>query len=128
MKFDGESIYELRLKPGCTRSRRAVRLACDVPRCQQVAQANPAKKLSPDTVRNCIDYLRAVLRRVNVYAEGSFAKGRVDHLYDSVCDRRDIRIGRHDGAEALEHLVRESCIGTRFVFSGSCLIRGRPSM
>src|SRR5260370_38712431 len=103
-----------------------MRLDWDVPRCQQVAQANPAKKLSPDTVRNCIDYLRAVLRRVNVHAERSLAKGRVDHLHDSFCDRRDIRIGRYDGAEALEHLVRKSCIGPCFVFIGSAPISRPP--
>ena len=64
MNFDGQRL-RTQAQPGCTErlsSRRAVRLDRDVPCCQQVAQANPTKTLGPDTIRNCIDYLRAVRR------------------------------------------------------------------
>ena len=94
------------------------------PRNQQVAEANPTKKLGADTVRHGIDHLRAILRRVNVHPERSRAKGGIDHLDDGVRDGRDIRIGRHDGGEAFAHLVRETRIGTRFLFSGPCLVGG----
>src|SRR5258708_22147207 len=96
MKFDGESIYELRLKPGCTPSRRAVRLACDVPRCQQVAQANPTKKLSPDTIRNSIDHLRAVLRRIQVHAERPPFQASMHDLNDGFRDSRHIAGRMHN--------------------------------
>src|SRR5258706_3688042 len=105
MKFDGESIYELRLKPACTRSRRAVRLACDVPRCQQVAQANPTKKLSLDTIRNCIDHLRAVLRRIQVHAERPLSKGSIHDLNDGFRDSGHIGVRRHNRREAFHDVV-----------------------
>ena len=75
-----------------------------------------------------IDDLCAVLRRINVRAERSLTKRSIDHLDDRVRDRRDIRIRRHDGGETLKHLVRETRIGTGFVFSSSCLVCGRPGM
>ena len=64
-----------------------------VPRCQQVAQPNPTKKLSADTVRNHIDHFRAILRRIDVHAERPFAKWLIDHLHDGVRDSGDVRIG-----------------------------------
>jgi len=76
------------------------RLGCEDARFQQVAEADPAKKFGADTVRDGIDHFRTILCRVDVHAERPLAKGRVDHLDDSVRDRRDIRIGRHDGGEA----------------------------
>src|SRR5207253_10550342 len=76
----------------------------------QVAEANPTKKLGPDTVRDGIDHLRAILRRVNVHPERSLAKGGIDHL-----------------DEPFEHLVRETRIGAGVVFSSPCLVGGRPS-
>src|SRR5438132_9389813 len=54
-------------------------------------------------------------------------KGGIDYLDDGVRDCRDIRIGRHDGDEPFEHLVRETRIGTGVVFSSPCLVGGRPS-
>ena len=95
---------------------------------QQVAEANPTKKLGADTIRNGIDDLRAILRRVHVHPERSLAKGGINYLDDGIGDRRDVRIGRHDGGEAFENLVSETRVGTRFVLSGSCLVGGRPSV
>jgi len=82
----------------------------DLSRRQQVAEANPTKKLGADTVRDGIDHLRAILRRVNVHPERSLAKGGIDHL-----------------DEPFEHLVRETRIGAGVVFSSPCLVGGRPS-
>src|SRR5260370_17283300 len=59
-----------------------LRRRCDVPRYQDVAQSNTAKKLGPDAVRNCVDYLCSILRRIDVHPEGSFAKRGIDHLAD----------------------------------------------
>ena len=101
-----------------------MRLDWDVPRCQQVAQANPAKKLSPHTVRNCIDYLRAVLRRVDMDPKRSLAKGGINHLDDSVRHRGDARIRGNDRGEALADLVPETRIGTSVIFSSPCLVIG----
>ena len=99
----------------------------DLSRRQQVAEANPTKKLGADTARDGIDHLRAILRRVNVHPERSLAKGGIDYLDDGVRDCRDIRIGRHDGDEPFEYLVRETRIGAGVVFSSPCLVGGRPS-
>ena len=68
----------------------------EVLRYQEVAEADPTKKLGADTVQNCIDNFCAVLRWVDVHPKRSLAEGGIDHLDDCVSDRRDIRIGRHD--------------------------------
>src|SRR5260370_26434249 len=71
-----------------------LRRCCEVPRHQDVAKSNPAKKVGADTVRSCVDYLRSILRRIDVHPERSLAKRSIDHLDDRVRDRRDLRIGR----------------------------------
>jgi hypothetical protein len=48
---------------------------------EQVAEADPTKKLGADMIGNPIDYFRAVLRRVNVHAERSLAKGGIDQRF-----------------------------------------------
>jgi hypothetical protein len=103
-------------------------LGCKNSRYQQVTEADPAKKLSADTVRHCVDYPRAVLCWIDMHPERSPAKRGVDHFDDSVRDGRDIRIGRHDGGEALEHLIGETRIRTSLVFSGPTLVVGRPGV
>src|ERR1700726_525707 len=72
MNFDGQGITDT----GSTRVHGATLIT---PRCaiglRRPAQANPTKKLGPDTIRNCIHYLRAVLRRIHVHSERPLAKG-----------------------------------------------------
>ena len=43
----------------------------EVARREQVAQADPAKKLSPNAVQDCVDNFPTVLRRVNVHSDES---------------------------------------------------------
>ncbi len=101
-----------------------MRLGCDHPRCQHVAEADPTKQLGPDTVRNRIDYLRAVLRRVDMDPKRSLAKGGINHLDDSVRHRGDARIRGNDRGEALADLVPETRIGTSVIFSSPSLVIG----
>src|SRR6267143_6767702 len=106
----------------------ALQIFCKVPRCQQVTQPDPTKKLGADTIRNCIDDLRAVLRRIDVHAERPLAKWRIDHLHNSVRDGGDIRVGWHYRGEAIAHLVGATRIRTCFVLSDSCFVGGRTRM
>src|SRR5207248_11647663 len=71
-------------------------LISEVPRCQHVSQANPAKKLGTDTIRNHIDHLRSVLRWIVVHTERSLAKGSIDYLDDGIRNALNICIRRHD--------------------------------
>ena len=54
-----------------------------------------------------------------MHPERTLAEGKIDHLDDSIRDSGDIRIERHDGSEAFEHLIPETCIGTGFVIQRS---------
>jgi hypothetical protein len=86
-------------------------LDCDVPWCQQVAQANPTKKLGPDTIRNCIHYLRAVLRQIHVHSERPLAKGSIHHLNDGLHDSGHIGLRRHNRRETFQDVVGKALWG-----------------
>src|SRR6516225_7018663 len=100
----------------------------EVARREQVAQADPAKKLSPDAVQDCVANFRTVLSRVNVHSEGSLAKRSINDLHDGVRHSGDICIGRDNGREAFEHLVRKASIGTCLICNGSQFIARRSCM
>jgi hypothetical protein len=54
-------------------------------------QVPSMQKLGPNTIGDSIDYLTAIiLSRVDVQAEGSFAKWHVDNLDDGVSDGTNI--------------------------------------
>jgi hypothetical protein len=97
----------------------AIRLRCEDPRRQQVREAYPAQKLGADTVRNCVDDLRAVLRRVSVNPEWPLTKGCLDDFHDCLGDRGHIRVGWHDRRETLEHLFREPALEFRTIRNNS---------
>jgi hypothetical protein len=59
---------------------RAVRLACKSPWYQHIAEANPTQQLGADTVRNGIDDLHAVLRRVDVQSNPVATAKMMDSL------------------------------------------------
>jgi hypothetical protein len=75
------------------------------PGCKEITQAYPTQKLSPDTIGDGVDYLTAILSRVDVYAERSFAKWHVDYLDEGFGDGSDIRVRRHTGGKAILDLI-----------------------
>ena len=100
----------------------------EVPSCQHVRQADPTKKLGTNAIRNHIDHFRPVLRWIVVHTERSLAKGSINYLDDGVRNALDICVRRHDRRETFEYIVRETFIGTRFVFSDPRFVGGRTGM
>jgi hypothetical protein len=82
-------------------------------------------RLAPDP--RPIDDCRSVLGRIDVHSKGSLAEGRVDDLYDGIRNRGNIGIGRHDGCEALEHLVGEARIGPASYSAARAWSAGEPA-
>src|SRR4051794_27614553 len=64
------------------------RLADPGPRRENVRQTDPAKEFRANTVGDGVDDLAAVLRRINVRAERTFAERQADDADDGVGDDR----------------------------------------
>jgi len=99
-----------------------------MPWCKQISQPNPTKKLGADTIQNRIHHFRAILRWIDVDTERPLSKRSVNDLYDGICDRRDICVGRQNRSKSSPHLLCETGVRPRFVFSNSGLISGRPGV
>jgi hypothetical protein len=125
MNFDGQGITDT----GSTRVHGATLIT---PRyaigLRRPAQANPTKKLGPDTIRNCIHYLRAVVRRIHVHSERPLAKGSIHHLNDGLRDSGHIGLRGHNRRETFHDVVGKALIGTYFVFGNALLICGKARM
>lgn len=67
-----------------------------IPRCQQITESYPTKKLRADPIGNCVYNFRPVLGRVDVHSKWSLAKWSVDYLHDGISNRRGVGIRRHD--------------------------------
>jgi hypothetical protein len=51
------------------------------PRCEEITKSYPTQKLCRNTIGGCVDYLTAaILSRLDMLAERSFAKWHVDNL------------------------------------------------
>ena len=57
------------------------------------------QKLGPDTVCDGVDYLAAILSRIDVHAERPFAKWHVDDLDDGIGDSGNIRVREATGID-----------------------------
>lgn len=87
------------------------------PGCKEITEAYPTQKVGTDTIGNGVDYITAILSRVDVYTERPFAERHVDYLDNGVGDGSDIRDRRHTGGKAILDLISESLMRTRIVFS-----------
>jgi hypothetical protein len=76
------------------------------PGCKEISEAYPTQKLGPDTIGDSVDYLTAILNRVDVYTERPFAEWHVDDLDDGIGDGSNIRVRRHSGGKVLLDLIR----------------------
>jgi hypothetical protein len=56
------------------------------PQREEITKAYPTQKLGPNSVGDCVDYITAILSRVDVHGESSFAKWHVDILDYGVND------------------------------------------
>src|SRR5882724_4699793 len=77
---------------------------------EQVLQTHSTQKLCPNAVRNAIDNLSTVLRRVNMHAEGTFAERQVNDLNDGFRDGGYIRICWHRCGESLADFISNACV------------------
>ena len=75
------------------------------PGCEQITEAYSMQKLGPDMIGDGIDYLTAILSRVDVYAERSFPEWHVDDLNDGVGHGSDIGVRRLSGSKSLLDLI-----------------------
>jgi hypothetical protein len=75
------------------------------PGCKKIIKAYPMQKLGPNMIGYSVDYFAAILSRIDVYAERSFAKWHVDDFYYSISDSSNICVRRLNGGKTLLNLI-----------------------
>src|SRR5258707_8743196 len=95
------------------------------PRREQVLQADAPEHFRTDPVRDAVDDLAAVLRRVDMGPEWALAKGQVDDLDDRLGDSAHIGVGGFERSETLQGLLGHAGIGAFIIFRCPRLVGGR---
>src|SRR5258708_11139680 len=85
------------------------------PRREQFLQADAPEHFRADPIRDPVDDLAAVLRRVDVGPEWALSKGQVDDLDDRLGDSAHIGVGGVERSETLPGLLRPPGIGTPII-------------
>ena len=95
---------------------------------KQVFQIDVAIHLAAHAIGDCIDDLRAVLRRIDVDPERALAERKIDDAGDLACNFRGIGVGGLEAGKTLQRFFRNAGIRTGFIFGDPRLIRRLAGM